>query len=120
MSQEMFGENGYQGVFFSIAQTKENISPQSPIEIGPGEIYEYLVDVAQCPNNFIGFIDREGTTLQFMVDEFDKIWLDIPSVEEKGSYGKHITNAEMIALVDSLKGPYSKYVKDLNLELLKW
>ncbi|TOJ74843.1 hypothetical protein, partial [Vibrio parahaemolyticus] len=66
MAQKMFGENGYQGVFFSIAQTKENISPQSPIEIGPGEIYEYLVDVAQCPNNFIGFIDSEGTTLQFM------------------------------------------------------
>ncbi|UTM56109.1 hypothetical protein L4174_009635 [Photobacterium sp. CCB-ST2H9] len=120
MAQKIFGENGYQRVFFSIAQTKENVSAQSPIEIGTGEIYGYLVDVAQCPNNFIGFTDSEGTTIQFMVDEFDKIWLDIPSVKDHGSYGKYFTNAEMTALVDGLTAPYNKYVKELNLELLKW
>ena len=120
MAQKMFGENGYKKVFFSIAQTNEDVNSQSPIEVGPGESYEYLVDVVKCPNNFIGFTDSEGTTVQFMVDESNKIWLDIPSVEEQGSYGKYITTSEMTALVDSLTAPYSKYVKDLNLKLLKW
>jgi hypothetical protein len=120
VAQKMFGENGYKKVFFSITQTNEDVSSQSPIEIGPGEIYEYLVDVMQCQNNFIGFTDSEGSTVQFMVNESDKIWLEIPSVEEQGSYGKYITISEMTALVDSLTAPYSKYVKDLNLKLLKW
>lgn len=116
----MFGENGYSKVFFSITQTKEFVSSESPIEIGGGEIYSLLADFAQKPKNFIGFIDQQDTTIQFMVDEFDKIWVDIPSVENKGSYGKHMNNEEMLKLINDLSEPYSKYIKDLNLTFTQW
>ena len=120
VTQKMFGANGYNQVFYSINQFNEIVPNNSPVKIGSGEIYEILVDVARKPKNFIGFVDSDNVTIQFMVDEFDKIWMEVPSAKDKGSFGKYINNEEMLNLINNLSEPYFKYINELNLKLVKW
>ncbi|MFA0718709.1 hypothetical protein AB4622_22205 [Vibrio splendidus] len=83
------------------------------------DICEKLELVGWHEKNFIGFIDSFNITLQFYVDEVDKIWVEIPVPEENGSYGKHISQEKMVDIVKNIQRSNTKYIKDLNLQLDK-
>ena len=58
--------------------------------------------VLQEEGNFIGLVDPEGVTLQFLVNDDRSIRIDIPIPIQKGSYTKTGNLAECQQLVDSL------------------
>lgn len=110
----------YEKVFYCIYQSDRNVDSNQPVPISKEEMVETLELVGGCEKNYIGFIDSDNVTLQFYVDEINKIWIEIPVVEDQGSYGKHISEKEMIDIVNTLESSFLIYKSKLNLELRKW
>jgi hypothetical protein len=57
------------------------------------EVLELMAEVLTSAGSFVSVMDREGTMIQFMVDEHGGMMLDIPSPRERGSYAK-VTDLE--------------------------
>ena len=55
--------------------------------------------VLHYPRNFIGVIDGNDVTIQFMVNKDKTILVDVPVPEEGGSYGKTTDLRECLNLV---------------------
>lgn len=60
--------------------------------------------VLHMPRNFLGITDSAGTTIQFMVNEDNSIFVDVPAPNEKGSYSMTTDLASCISLVRELNG----------------
>lgn len=58
--------------------------------------------VLHIPRNFIGIIDDQNVTLQFMVNDDRSIDVDIPSPARRGSYVKTTSLDECLELVREL------------------
>ncbi|MDU2938159.1 MAG: hypothetical protein E7B59_03180 [Enterobacteriaceae bacterium] len=60
---------------------------------------ELLPQLHFADDDFLGITDASGTTLQVCVttDE-DAFWIEIPSVEAQGSYGKECDRGELVEL----------------------
>ena len=71
-------------------------------------------------DDFVGFIDADETTLQFLVDGTDSVWVDLPAPELKGSYGVHTNRARVLQIISRLSPPLSRYRAELKLEFAKW
>ncbi|GHA16244.1 hypothetical protein GCM10008090_27560 [Arenicella chitinivorans] len=110
----------HDSVFYCVYQTNECVESSDPIPIENAEINRILGDVVAGASNFIGFVDRHGTTIQFYVDQPGDIWVEIPSPENKGSFGKRISNNDMMLLVKKLEAPYWMYKGTLKLKFTKW
>lgn len=110
----------YEALFYSIYQDDDCIEPSGPVDISIEKIMAIAERVCIGKKNFIGFEDNEGTTIQFYVDEVDKIWMEIPVANENGSYGKHISQQEFLSFIKSMKKPYIKYKSSLYLKFKKW
>ena len=68
------------------------------------EILHSMDCVLHMPNNFLGIIDADDATLQFMVCDDKQIFVDIPQTSRKGSLTKTISLAECLDLVRNM-GP---------------
>lgn len=110
----------YKGVFYCVYQSEECVESSAPINVDKTKINKLLERVLERQKNFIGFVDDSGTTLQFYVDELDKVWVEVPSPADKGGFGKHLSNREVRMLIKALKPPYLEYINTLNLQLEKW
>jgi len=111
---------GYDAVFYCTYQYAECVPGQSTVKVSPDEMEQLLRRVTALKENFIGFVDSTGTTLQFFVDSPDLIWMEIPVPDEKGSYGKQLSTDEARALIKALEEPYMDYRKRLNLQFVHW
>jgi len=58
--------------------------------------------VLHMPRNFIGLIDRNDVTLQFMVNDDETIHIDVPVPSRTGSFVKTATLKECLDLVGNL------------------
>ena len=115
-----FNAHAYESVFYCTYQNDDCVDFDKTISVDKTEIEALLQRVAAVETNFIGFVDPEGTTIQFYVDAINDIWVEIPFPAEQGSYGKHIDENEFTAIVKSLKSPYIIYKESLNLKFRAW
>lgn len=111
---------GYDAVFYCTYQSGECVPGQSAIGVDPEDMGPLLERVMALEENFIGFVDREDTTIQFFVDAPDRIWMEIPVPEEQGSYGIQMSADETKSLIEMLEAPYMDYRKRLNLPFVPW
>ena len=109
-----------QQVLVHCAVNQDGIQIDEPVLMSMEKVLELAQAVPQQPQNFIGFTDTDGTVFQFFVDAPGKIWVEIPSVAEQGSYGKHVSESEFLELVTGLQAPYSQYRDNLGLEFEPW
>jgi len=116
------GQNSiaFDRVFYCIYQDDLCIKSHEPVKIDKPDINGLLNRVSVGEQNFIGFVDEDGVVIQFYVDAPDNIWIEIPSPEEKGSYGKQIHYREMKSIVKDLKPPYMRYIERLDLIFGAW
>ena len=63
------------------------------------EIIELMQSVLIRPENFLGIVDKNDRTLQFIVNDDYSLDADIPVPDQKGSYTKTISLHEAIKLV---------------------
>ena len=87
--------------FYYCEQTNEYVSPEDACEMDLALAQERALNYLQGDDDFFGLIDESGTTLQFAKTS-DSIWMEIPVPAERGSYGKHISLAEVSPLIGAL------------------
>jgi len=66
------------------------------------EILRSMNSVLHMPRNFIGVIDKDETTLQFMVNDDKTIHVDVPAPTRTGSFVKTAELRECLGLVSNL------------------
>lgn len=110
----------HDAVFYCTYQNDKCVESSKPVKIRKSNIDSLMKDVVSGEKNFVGFIDKSDTTIQFYVDEIGSVWVEIIALDEKGSYGKHISNDEFYKIVKGLNEPYAKYKEELNLQFKAW
>lgn len=112
--------HAYENVFYCTYQIGECTKNSALVRVDEAEMEELLERVGAMKENFIGFIDTDGTVFQFFVDNVDNIWVEIPIPAKKGSFGKQIKKVEMQSIIRNLEPPYIAYKKRLSLTFGAW
>ena len=110
----------YDRVFYCTYQNDECVESSNPIQVDGSEIGELLERVGRMKTNFVGFVDEDGTALQFFVDDIDEIWVEIPIPSQKGSYGAKIDQSQMQEIVQDLAAPFIDYKTKLDMSFEAW
>jgi len=110
--------SAFDAVSYCVYQNDDCI--ESAKAIDKSDVSVIVEGVITGEKDFIVFEDKQGTSIQFYVDQLDNIWVEIPRPNERGSYGKHISSDEMKLIIDDLVEPYSDYQQKLTLKFLAW
>lgn len=103
-------------VFYCIYQDDEDVTGDNLRKVNLKEA-QLLVDrMLQRSENFIGFVDKTKTTMQFYLEADNKVIIDIPDMQKEGSFYKVITGLEMKGIIQNLQEPYGDYITKLNLK----
>lgn len=106
------------GVFHCVYQNDDCV--ETPRQTSIADALDLMRAAARAKDNFVGFVDRNGTTLQFYVERPGHFWVEIPAPELKGSYGRDLTSEEAFGVVRKLTGDLEDQKKALGLKLRKW
>jgi len=88
-------------IFYCCYSTGLQASDEEMVEVKTKEkLLDFAMDVLREPEDFFGIVDSEEKTLQFCVEESDELWVEIPSLEKEGSFGKIIAISEFSNVVD--------------------
>jgi TPR repeat protein len=115
-----FASHAYDSVFYCLYQNDNCVKSSAATKLTKAKVLALVTKVKEHKKNFIGFIDESHTTLQFYLDDENKVWVEIPSPQKNGAYGKHIDVNKMQKIISDLKPPYSEYKKTLNLKYKAW
>jgi uncharacterized UPF0160 family protein len=85
--------------FFFTDYEGDEVLPAQTQYASIDEIIELMQSVLIRPDNFLGIVDRNDRTLQFIVNSDNSLDADIPVPEQKGSYGKRLSLQEAIKIV---------------------
>ena len=91
----------YEMFYADYCEGKEILSDQ-PCTRTKEEILHSMDCVLHMPNNFLGIVDKSGTTLQFMVNQDKTVAVDIPQVPRQGSLTKTVELSQCLELVREL------------------
>ena len=81
------------------------------------EILHSMDCVLHMPRNFIGVIDDNDVTLQFMVNDDKSVSIDVPAPLERGSYVKTTDLRDCLEIVKGLGETIdTKSIDGLNLQ----
>jgi len=115
-----FASHTYDSVFYCIYQNDNCVKSSAANMLTKSKVLALVTQFKEHKKNFIGFIDESHITFQFYLYAENKVWVEIPSPQENGAYGKHIDVNEMLKIINNLKLPYSEYKKELNLKYRAW
>jgi hypothetical protein len=107
-------------LFYCIHSEHNCVSPSAPVPSDHAKALAVAEKALSSKDDFVGFIDADETTLQFLVDGADSVWVDIPAPELKGSYGVHTNRVGALQIIGRLSAPLSRYRAELKLEFAKW
>lgn len=85
--------------FFFTDYDGEEVLPAQTQYASIDEIIELMKSVLIRPENFLGIVDKNDRTLQFIVNSDYSLDVDIPIPDQKGSYTKTISLHEAVKLV---------------------
>ena len=105
-------------LFYDCVALDEAVPSDNPLPATPGKVKAMLTEVLIDEGDFLGIIDEEGTTLQFM-KQHAGIWMEVPDPENEGSYGKLATLDEARQTLDELGESIEHYLID-GLVFEKW
>lgn len=99
---------GQFGVFYCFYATREEVTSGLPFSLNLEEVTSRLLPKLESDSDFIGIVDVNGVTVQFMFHKADnRIWMEIPSPEKRGSYGKYILLSELHDEIKNLPSEFS-------------
>jgi len=105
-------------LFYDCVALDEAVPSTNPLPATPRKVKAMLSEVLIDEGDFIGIVDDEGTTLQFL-KQHAGIWMEVPDPEHEGSHGKHVTLDEARATLDELGETIEHYLID-GLVFEKW
>lgn len=112
--------NPYKHVFYCIYEDDEEVGGDAPISKTQAEVESLIRRVVNGVDNYIGFVDDEGDTIQVMCEARDHIWIEVPVESEAGSYGKLMVEKDVIGFLLSMNPPFKKYIDILSLSFKPW
>lgn len=90
-------------VFFTDYIEHGSVSHDQPKPMTKTEIIRWMETIlGHTDGNFLGLVDESGKTLQFMTNQDGSIHIDIPAVEERGSYTRTATLNSCLLIVREL------------------
>ena len=95
-------------VFYQCQSTGEDIPSAEAVWIDRGEALRLARRILREAKDFIGFVDEHDGCLQFMFEGGDKVWIEVPVPEDKGSYGKFISRTEADILFEALPESFTR------------
>lgn len=99
---------GQFGVFYCFYATGEEVTSDLPVSLNLEKVTSRLLPKLESDSDFIGIVDANGKTVQFMFHRADNcIWMEIPSPEKRGSYGKYILPFELHDEIKNLPSEFS-------------
>jgi hypothetical protein len=113
-------DKGRLQLFYCIHSEHNCVSPSAPVPAEHAMALAIAEKALSSKDDFVGFIDADETTLQFLVDGTDSVWVDLPAPELKGSYGVHTNRVRALQIISRLSPPLSRYRAELKLEFAKW
>ena len=105
--------------FYYCETTGKEIPANNPVFLNKAHAVEIALQVLRESEGFIGFVDRNNTTLQFCGDDSGNVWMEIPVPEKQGSYGKYIELTQIPSAIQSLSETFD-YELIPGLEFRKW
>lgn len=107
-------------VYYYNALSDEQVSPDAPEDMDGRAIMRLASMILKEKDSFIGFVDSQGTNLQFYSDGIDDIMLDIPAPEMNGSYQTKVDQKTAMELILKLEEPFSALIVSRDLKLAPW
>ena len=104
--------------FYCCQSTNEVVQSADAYEIELDWARNIVWDILRDDGDFFGLTDDAGTTVQFMREK-GSVWMEIPSPDDRGSYGKYIDVSEVGAAIVSLPPKLSHQGMD-GLEFQAW
>lgn len=99
-------------LFYTDYEDDKDVSSVSPLKMDLKDIVHNMETILTRPDNFLGIINQQQQTLQFVAEGDGSVTIDIPVVME-GEYvdsiQKNSSLAECIELVRSLDGTEDFY-----------
>ena len=83
------------------------------------EIIAMMPAVLMGFRDFFGITDRDGTTVQFYVEDDGRVWMEIPLPDLEGSYGKHLGKGDVTTVFEGLPELFSRDMV-AGLEFAEW
>lgn len=105
-------------LFYDCVALDEAVSSENPLPATPAKVKAMLAEILVDEGDFIGLVDDEGTTLQFL-KVHSGIWMEVPDPGNEGSYGKKVTLDEARQTLDELGETIEHYLID-GLVFEKW
>jgi len=94
---------GQFSVFYCFNATNEEVPSNSSVSLDIENVVSQLLPKMTSESDFLGIVDSEGTTVQFMLHRSEnRVWMEIPTPEEKGSYGTNLSPDDLPSTIKSL------------------
>lgn len=88
--------------------------------MSPSEIRTAFNEHLRDKDDFLGVVDSEGVTLQFIVEDDGTYWTEVPHPERRGSSGRKLSLNEVTQLLERPPGSLRHIEDELNLEFKAW
>src|SRR5262245_12050644 len=95
-------------IYFTDYGADESLDAKDARAAAKDEILQTMESVLRMPRNFVGVIDENDGTLQFMVNSDNTIRVDLPYPDDRGSYVKTADLDECLELVRSIRDRIKK------------
>jgi len=104
--------------FYCCNSTNEIVESTDAYEIELDWARNIVFDILRDDGDFFGLTDDAGVTIQFMREQ-DRVWMEIPSPKDRGSFGRHIDILEVGSAITSLPANLSPREMD-GFEFQPW
>lgn len=105
--------------FFFTDYDGDEVLPAQTQYASIDEIIELMQSVLIRPENFLGIVDKNDRTLQFIVNSDHSLDADIPIPDQKGSYTKRLSLEEAIKIVQK-QTEYIQLDEIEGMTFMKW
>jgi hypothetical protein len=107
-------------VYYYNTLSDEQVSPDAPEDMEGRTVMRLASMILKEKGSFIGFVDSQGTNLQFYSDGINDILLDIPTPEKSGSYQTKVDQKTAMELILTLEEPFAALIVSRDLKLVPW
>jgi hypothetical protein len=108
-------------VYYCMYEEQQCVEPSANFEVALDDIPKLArVVLSETEGNFIGFIDADDTTLQFIVSAKGRMDIDFPVAASKGSCQREVDTERAMQVIDTLVAPLLRYKSELDLEFVRW
>jgi len=90
-------------LFYTDYDKDEHVRSDEPKSANADEIVECMNRVLTEPDNFVGIVDADDVTLQFMVEDDGSVVVDVPVHDKNGSFTKQADLSTCFAIVNKLQ-----------------